>query len=136
MTSVLAQNLSSPGQGKEHPALFLRWAMEGQSLGGQGRGLTEQSRMDDCPGVIRAAARAVLEDHTQPGLFSPVYLPRKTELKLNTDCGSQVQSKAWWHNQTVVMEARFYPREHKCCYDVKLAFYTVTKASPVPSLNR
>lgn len=35
MTSVLAQNLSSPGQGKEHPALFLPWAMAGQSLGGQ-----------------------------------------------------------------------------------------------------
>lgn len=105
--------------------------MAGQSLGGQGRGLAEQSRMDDCPGVIRAAARAVLEDHTQPGLFSPVYLPRKTELKLvNTDCSSQVQSKAWWQNQTVTMKARFYPRERKCCYEVKLAFYPMTKATP------
>lgn len=104
--------------------------MADQSLGGQGRDLTEWSRMDDCPGVIRAAARAVLEDHTQPGLFSPVYLPRKTELKLaNTDCSSQVQSKAWWQNQTVVMEARLYPRERKCCYEVKLAFNTETKAT-------
>lgn len=91
--------------------------MVGQSLGGQGRGLAERSRMDDCPGVIRAAAT-----HSQACFHLFTCLAKQLKL-VNTDCGSQAQSKAWWQNQTVAMEARFYLRERKCCYEVKLALH-------------